>query len=76
ALFDHHRVLWVGQNITMGLGLRLDETMLHVAPLYQSASLNLLLFNGVMLGATQVLMPAFAPDDVLEALEREKVTVF
>ncbi|MDX2340155.1 AMP-binding protein [Micrococcus sp. M4NT] len=76
ALFDHHRVLWVGQSITMGLGLRLDETMLHVAPLYHSASLNLLLFNGVMLGATQVLMPAFAPDDVLEALEREKVTVF
>ncbi|MGW5852960.1 MULTISPECIES: class I adenylate-forming enzyme family protein [Micrococcus] len=76
ALFDHHRVLWVGQNITMGLGLRLDETMLHVAPLHHSASLNLLLFNGVMLGATQVLMPAFAPDDVLEALEREKVTVF
>lgn len=76
ALFDHHRVLWVGQNMIMGLGMRVGETMVHVAPLYHSAALNLLLFSGVMLGATHVLLPAFDPDEVIATLERERATIF
>ena len=60
----------------MGLGMRVGETMVHVAPLYHSAALNLLLFSGVMLGATHVLLPAFDPDEVIATLERERATIF
>lgn len=76
ALFDHHRVIWVGINASMGLGLRVGERMLHVAPLYHSASLNLLLINGMMLGATHVVLPSFDPETVLATLEAERITFF
>ncbi len=67
ALFDHHRVIWVGQNTSMGIGTLDGERFLHAAPLYHSAALNMLLLHGVMLGATHVILPAFDPEVVLEA---------
>ncbi|MDA8262942.1 MAG: long-chain fatty acid--CoA ligase [Actinomycetota bacterium] len=76
ALFDHHRIIWVGQNTSMGIGTIDGERFLHAAPLYHSASLNMLLLHGVMLGATHVILPAFDPEVVLEAIERERITFF
>ncbi|MCL2781059.1 MAG: AMP-binding protein, partial [Actinomycetia bacterium] len=76
ALFDHHRVLWVGHNTTIAMGLRDGERILHVAPLYHSATLNMLLLNGMMLGATHVILPSFAPETVLETIEKEHITAF
>ena len=61
ALSDQHRILWVGVNTAFGLGLREGERMLHVAPLYHSAALNILLIGGMGHGATlpdaAVLLP-------------------
>lgn len=76
ALFDHHRILWVGINTALGLGLREGDRMLHVAPLYHSAALNMLLIGGMMYGATHVILPAFDPELVLESIERERITFF
>ncbi len=76
ALFDHHRVIWVGQNTSMGIGTLDGERFLHAAPLYHSAALNMLLLHGVMLGATHVILPAFDPEVVLEAIESERTTFF
>jgi acyl-CoA synthetase (AMP-forming)/AMP-acid ligase II len=76
ALFDQHRILWVGINTALGLGLHEGERMLHVAPLYHSASLNMLLIGGVMYGATHVILPGFDPETVLETIERERTTFF
>lgn len=76
ALFDQHRILWVGINTALGLGLREGERMLHAAPLYHSASLNMLVFGGMMYGATHVILPGFDPETVLEAIERERPTFF
>ncbi|SFN18489.1 fatty-acyl-CoA synthase/feruloyl-CoA synthase [Pseudonocardia ammonioxydans] len=76
ALFDHRRVLWVGINTSIGMGLRDGERMLHVAPLYHAASLNMLLLNGMMLGATHVILPAFEPATVADTLARERITFF
>ena len=50
--------------------------MLHVAPLYHSAALNMLLIGGMMYGATHVILPRFDPETVLEMLERERITQF
>lgn len=76
ALFDQHRILWVGINTAIGLGLHEGERMLHVAPLYHSAALNMLLIGGMMYGATHVILPRFDPETVLEMLERERITQF
>ncbi|MFC6707166.1 class I adenylate-forming enzyme family protein [Flexivirga alba] len=76
ALLDQHRVLWVGVNTALGLGLREGERMLHVAPLYHSATLNMLLIGGMMYGATHVILPSFDPAQVLATIERERISFF
>ena len=68
ALFDHHRVIWVGVNASVAFGLRLHDRILHVAPLYHSAALNLLFFTGTMVGAHQVIHSTFDPEAVLAAV--------
>lgn len=76
ALFDQHRILWVGINTALALGLYEAERMLLVAPLYHSAALNMLLIGGVMYGATAIILPAFEPEAVLDAIERDRATFF
>ncbi|MCI4010822.1 AMP-binding protein [Brevibacterium sp. ZH18] len=76
ALFDHHRIIWVGVNATVAFGLRLHDRILHVAPLYHSAALNLLFFPGMMAGAHQVIHSAFDPEAVLAAFEEHRISVF
>ena len=75
ALFDHHRMLWVGHSIT-GLGMNVFDRNLHVAPMYHSAELVLFVMNGFTLGTTHVVLPAFEPTAVIDALEKYEITVF
>lgn len=76
VLHDHHRVLWVGINTNLGCGICDGDRILHVAPFYHSAELNLFLIGGVMVGATHVILPAFEPKGVLETMAAEQITVF
>ena len=69
VLLDQHRVVWDGVNINLACGLRDGDRLLHVAPLYHSAELNLFLNGGMQIGATHVLLPAFDPKVVLETME-------
>lgn len=75
ALFDHHRMLWVGNNMA-ALGIEHSDIMLHVAPMYHCAELVLMLFTGISQGVTHVVLPSFDAGAVLDALERHRVTVF
>ncbi len=38
ALFDHHRILWVGVNTIATCGMRAGDRFLHVAPLFTPPS--------------------------------------
>lgn len=76
ALFDHHRVLWVGVTMMAACGMRAGDRFLHVAPLYHAAELNIMLVPGTMLGAKHVVLPRFDPGAVLESMERERITMF
>jgi acyl-CoA synthetase (AMP-forming)/AMP-acid ligase II len=76
VLLDQHRVVWDGVNINLGVGMADGERMLHVAPLYHSAELNLFLNGGLLVGATHVLQPAFDPGAVLAAMEAERITAY
>ncbi|HYB47289.1 MAG TPA: AMP-binding protein, partial [Streptosporangiaceae bacterium] len=76
ALFDHHRTVWTGVNTSLMLGLRDGDRILHVAPMYHAAELAMLVCGGMLVGATHVVLPGFAPQAVLQALEQHRITVF
>ena len=75
ALFDHHRLLWVGHAVS-SLGVNSFDRNLHVAPMYHCAELVLFVLSGFSMGTTHVVLPAFEPAAVLDALERYRITVF
>ncbi|MFE3189422.1 class I adenylate-forming enzyme family protein [Nocardia sp. NPDC059240] len=76
ALFDHHRQLWVGMGMMASAGLRDGDRILHVAPLYHAAELCMLIIPGTLVGATHFVQDGFDPVAVLDALERERITLF
>ncbi|CPT80728.1 Probable acid-CoA ligase [Mycobacteroides abscessus] len=69
ALFDHHRLLWVGHAVS-SLGVNSFDRNLHVAPMYHCAELVLFVLSGFSMGTTHVVLPAFEPAAVLDALDR------
>ncbi len=76
VLLDQHRVVWDGVNIDVAVGIREGDVLLHVAPLYHSAELNLFLNGGMLVGATHVLLPLFDPAAVLKTMQDERVSAF
>jgi fatty-acyl-CoA synthase len=76
VVLDHHRVIWCGLNITLLVGIREADRIIHVAPLYHSAELNLFLMAGTMLCCTHVVVPVFEPSTVLDTLVQERITLF
>jgi acyl-CoA synthetase (AMP-forming)/AMP-acid ligase II len=76
ALFDHDRIFKVGIACTINMGLRPHERILHVAPLFHSAQLNLFLISGVALGATHIIHRDFHPVKTLQAIQEHKITHF
>jgi acyl-CoA synthetase (AMP-forming)/AMP-acid ligase II len=76
ALFDHKRIFNVGISVTINMGLRPHERILHVAPLFHSAQLNLFLISGVALGATHIIHRDFHPVKALQTIQEHKITHF
>jgi len=76
ALFDHHRILYVGMNIIASMSVNPRDRLLHVAPLFHSAQLNLFLVSGTYVGATHVVMREFHPVEVMKTIQEEKITLF
>ncbi|MHB8156531.1 MAG: long-chain-fatty-acid--CoA ligase [Desulfocucumaceae bacterium] len=76
ALFDHHRIIHVGFNSCVFMGINPHSRLLHVAPLFHSAQLNLFLVAGTYVGATHVVERVFHPVTVLKALQDEKIAIF
>ncbi|MBX6395879.1 MAG: AMP-binding protein [Alicyclobacillaceae bacterium] len=76
ALFDHHRILHVAINVIACLGVNPRDRLLHVAPLFHSAQLDLFLISGTFVGATHVVMSDFDPVAVLRTIHEEKISLF
>jgi acyl-CoA synthetase (AMP-forming)/AMP-acid ligase II len=76
ALFDHHRIIQVGVKMMALIGLHPNDRLLHVAPLFHSAQLNLLLLPGFFLGASHVIHRNFHPLESLKAMQEHKITFF
>ncbi|MFC9998620.1 class I adenylate-forming enzyme family protein [Nocardia sp. NPDC127526] len=76
ALFDHHRALWVALSCMATCGMAEGDRFLHVAPLYHAAELCIMLIPGTLIGATHVVHNGFDPAQVLDTMERERITMF
>lgn len=68
-------MLWVGISVS-ALGVNTFDRNLHVAPMYQCAELVLFVLSGFSLGTTHVVLPAFEPRAVIDAMEKHRITVF
>lgn len=75
VLLDHHRMVWVGVNITLCTGVQEGDRMVHVAPLYHAAQLMFLMVCTTM-ACTHIVQPAFDPPAVLRLLEAERSSIF
>lgn len=69
-----HRAMLTGVTgmLAGGWGTR-DATLLHVAPMFHLAALTLW-NNGLLTGATHVMVPSFSPAAVVEAIAKYAVT--
>jgi acyl-CoA synthetase (AMP-forming)/AMP-acid ligase II len=74
ALFTHDQIFKVGISVVINMGIRPHEHILHLAPLFHSAQLNLFLISGVALGATHIIHRDFHPVKTLQAIQEHKIT--
>jgi acyl-CoA synthetase (AMP-forming)/AMP-acid ligase II len=76
ALFVHHNHITVVATMCALVGLRPTDRLLHAAPLFHSAELNLYMNPGTYLGCTQAVIRDFVPSQILDLIQREKITQF
>ncbi|WP_084965201.1 acyl-CoA synthetase [Thermoactinospora rubra] len=74
AVLTHGNITWNSVNVLVDVDLAADEVTLVVAPLFHTAGLNMTCLPTVLKGGTVVLMPAFDPVRVLEAIQTHRVT--
>lgn len=76
VVLDHHRVLHVGLMMALVMKIESKDRILHVAPLFHSAQLNLFLVSSTMLGCTQIVQQDFHPVETLKVIQQQKITLF
>lgn len=77
VLMDHHRLIWTGLSVPIGtLGMSDGDSVLHVAPLYHSGQITMMLIPGTLLAAKHVILSRFDAAVVLDTMERERTSVF
>lgn len=76
ALFVHHNHMVLVATIATLTRVNPNDRLIHAAPLFHSAELNLYLNPGTYLGCTQVVNRDFHPRTILELIQKEKITQF
>lgn len=76
ALFDHERIINVNTGVIMGTEMNANDRLIHLAPMFHSAQLNLFVITGIMLGTLNVIHRDFNPVEVLKAIDDYKITYF
>lgn len=76
ALFDHQRVMTLATAVIGLLGFNVQERFLHIAPLFHSAQLNLILNPGFFLGGSHVIHRDFQPVEALKAIDKYQISTF
>ncbi len=76
ALFIHHNQMAVTATMLSLVGLRPQDRVLHAAPMFHSAELNLYMNPTTYVGGTHVVLREFHPQKALELIQEEKITQF
>ena len=76
AVLCHHNQIVITTTVCSLYSLKPTDRILHVAPLFHSAELNLYLNPGTYLGCTHVIMKDFIPNQVLATIQKEKISQF
>jgi acyl-CoA synthetase (AMP-forming)/AMP-acid ligase II len=76
AILTHHNQMVLTTSCATLVGINGTDRILHSAPLFHSAELNLYLNPGTYVGATHVILRDFIPDRVLALIQGEKITQF
>lgn len=74
AMLTHGNLTWNTVNVLVDIDLAADEVTLVVAPLFHTAGLNMTCLPTLIKGGTVVLMSAFDPVEVLDQVEKHRVT--
>ena len=76
VVLDHHRVLHVALGTTIMFKMGTEDKLIHLAPLFHCAQLNLFLVPGTMLGCTQIISQDFNPVQTFKDIDKYKVSLF
>ena len=74
SVLTHRNHLFNAMTMVMDYGLRGDDITQIVPPLYHSASLNGFAITSVLLGAKMVIHKQFSPQEMLQAIQDQKIT--
>ena len=76
ALLTHHSQMTLTTSMCCLIGINPKERLLHAAPMFHSAELNLYLNPGTYVGCTHIINRDFVPDKILGLIQKEKITQF
>ncbi len=75
AMLTHRNIMWDAAACMKAIDVHTEEVFLTVLPLFHSFGATVCMVIPILAGACSVMLPKFAPLDVLRAVTREKVTV-
>ncbi len=75
AVLSHRQVTWNAWNTIAGWGLSPEDRVPILTPFFHTGGLNVFTTPLVQLGGTSILMGPFNPVELLETLEKERLTV-
>ncbi len=74
ALLTHANCFWTNLSFDLATGIRQDDVILQVLPQFHCGGWNVQSILGWWKGATVVIEPGFDAANVLDLIERERVT--
>ena len=74
SVLTHKNSLFNAMTMAIDYGFRNDDIFQVVPPLYHSASLNGIAVASVLLGAKLIIHKQFDPQEILQAIQDEKIT--
>ncbi|TVP43206.1 MAG: acyl-CoA synthetase [Gemmatimonadales bacterium] len=75
ALLTHRNLFWNAINDVLALGLTWQDTSLTILPLMHAGGIGLFTLPTLLAGGTVVMPRRFDPEETLELIGQEKVTV-
>ncbi len=76
ASLSHRNPVWVAASVVDRLGLIADDVILCCLPMFHSYSVNINYLQPLIAGCSQVILPRFGVSEVIDAIERHRITVW